>query len=523
MTADLKISLTLCVLISTVLGAGARAQTISSGGTNDGVVRVGFAGPGAILDPHRQTQAGEGTYITLVFDRLTRIDADGKPSPMLAAQWQFLPDGTSLDLQLRDDVKFHDGTAFDASAVKANIERAKTVERSTVSGLLSEIESVEPLSQYKVRLHLAPHKGANLPYVLATNAGAMISPKALADPTRNLSLDPRDAGSGPFIVSKFKPNELVVYDRADGQTWDKGAGLAKRIEISFASNDARLRAFQTGALDVVQLTGAVNSLGRSIANANPEQYEVRIDQNGTTISLLLRSDRPPLDDVRFRRAIFGALDRDAISRVVTDGNCTVANQLFQPGHWANEPGFNDFQFDPEQSKKQIESMNATGKTFEILAGGGGLWDQSAVLIQSMLKEVGINATVATLPVGDSVNDFKSRNRDALVYSPAGEAHPAFWFDEVMLQGFSLMPKEQSADLSNIIDRAQDPTTDEPAQAMLYREAGRLVANAAVILPFCWVQQLYLSRKSVQNGDTLLLRVGASRDYRFLSLSNSFVR
>jgi peptide/nickel transport system substrate-binding protein len=102
------------------------------------------------FDPHRASSSNDNTHLFLTYDRLVHTDADGRAVPGLATAWEFGPDGTTMDMTLRQGVTFHDGTPFDAAAVKANIERAKTVTGSAVAPELRPVRSVEVLAPDRV-------------------------------------------------------------------------------------------------------------------------------------------------------------------------------------------------------------------------------------------------------------------------------------------------------------------------------------------------------------------------------------
>lgn len=484
---------------------------------SNAIIRIGYPGPGAILDPHRQTQAGEGTYTSLVFDRLTRLSREHQPIPMLATSWQFAEDGAFLEMKLRSDVQFHDGTRFDAAAVKANIERGKTIERSTVARYLSAISSVDIVDEFTVRFRLMPHLGADLPYVLATNAGAMISPKAFADPNRNLTLDPADAGSGPYVVKQFKPNELAVYERAATPSWDKGAGSVRRIEISFAPPDQRLRAFQTGSLDVAQLAGPISRAADTYARSMSASVNEQIIGGGTQVSLLLRAESPAVSDARVRRAIAMGIDRKTVAQVISDGFCRPADQHFEPGDPTHLAGYVDHPFDPAAAKALLSEAGGVGKKIEILAGSGGYWDQAALAIQSMLRDIGLEVEVLAIPVGESVAQFRSHRGDGLVYSMAEPIDPAIFFSETVTGGYALAPEKDRAHLDELLNRTQDPNLAQQAVRKATEDAIRSVADLAVILPICWVDAVVLSRSAVKNRESMVLSVASVRDFRFLTV------
>jgi peptide/nickel transport system substrate-binding protein len=477
------------------------------------VLRVAHGGPAINLDPHLSTATGDQTYTFLVFDRLTRLDRNDNPEGMLASSWAFAPDGSYLDLTLRNDVAFHDGTKFNAQAVKTNIERAKTVARSTAAPLLAPIRSVEVIDPYKVRLHLLPGQGGTLPTILATNAGAMISPKALADPTRNLSLDPGNAGSGPYIVTRFVPNQLAVYERAP-QIWDKGAGLVAKIEHTFyPTNSARLRALQTDALDFGQILGAEVIPARAMVKAG--QFNA-YENFGTSQALFLRASKPQLADVRVRRAIFMAIDRAAIAQAVFHGTCVPASQIFKEDSWAAAPGYVDFKFDPTAAKALLKQASATDVSFDIVAPSGSQYEQEALIVQSQLKDIGVKVSVSPMQTGDAITAFREGRADAFFYNVTAQAHPEIVFVVYFVAGYSATPDAEKPALKQLLAKAVGPTMKPEKSAELFQKATRMVGEEATVFPLCWATQLWTANPRVLNINSVP-KVGTARDFRFLAV------
>ena len=139
---------------------------------------------------------------------------------------------------------FHDGTPFDAEAVKGNIERAKTVEGSAVASELEVVSTVEVVDPLTVRLTLSG-PAAQLPLVLSDRAGMMISPAAFDDP----NLDQAPVGAGMFTVSEYRPNDRIIYERYDGY-WDPDAVRCATFDYTIAGDPVtRLNAIRTGQVD----------------------------------------------------------------------------------------------------------------------------------------------------------------------------------------------------------------------------------------------------------------------------------
>ena len=138
-------------------------------------------------------------YYQAVYDRLMHLDADGKPSPGLATEWSYDETGLRLSLTLRDGVTFTDGTAFDADAVKANLEKAKASSGEAGSALRA-VDHVEVVDATHADIVLSrPDPG--LVDALARSSGFMASPTALASP--DLATAP--VGSGPYVLDGTRP------------------------------------------------------------------------------------------------------------------------------------------------------------------------------------------------------------------------------------------------------------------------------------------------------------------------------
>lgn len=173
-----------------------------------GVLRFGYDIALSRFDPHRSTLSQDGVTLFPTYDRLVHQDPDGNPVPGLATEWEFSDDGLALTFSLREGVTFHDGAVFDAAAVKANIERAQTVEGGSHIGDLAVITSIGVLDELEVRF-LLDGAAPQLPLVLSDRAGAMVSPAAFD----NGDLDVAPVGAGMYRVTEYVAGDRVVYER----------------------------------------------------------------------------------------------------------------------------------------------------------------------------------------------------------------------------------------------------------------------------------------------------------------------
>src|SRR5262249_4142009 len=192
------------------IGAACLATWLLVGASHAVTLRIGLNEDPDALDPARSGFFVGRIVFAAVCDKLVDIDAQNNFVPQLATAWAWSPDNLVLTITLRDGVRFHDGVAMDADAVKVNLERYRSAPESVRKGELKPVSSVEVIDPRTLRLHLSqPY--APLVAVLADRAGMILSPKALSrDVTPDLPC------AGPFKLTERVAQDRIVVDRFPG-------------------------------------------------------------------------------------------------------------------------------------------------------------------------------------------------------------------------------------------------------------------------------------------------------------------
>jgi peptide/nickel transport system substrate-binding protein len=463
-------------------GGGSSTQGAGDGGEIDpnATLRFTSAGPIRSLDPALQTSYGGLGYLVLAFDRLTTIDKDDNIVPGLATEWTFAPDGSYLELKLRRDVKFHDGTPFDAQAVKANIERGKTLENSAIKQDLADITAVEVVDDHTVRLQLVKGKGVQLPSVFATNVGMMVSPKAISDPSVDLGNNPGNAGSGPYIVTSFVPNEKVVMKRAPSY-WDPNVGRLAGIELQRVPDGAtRLRGVQTGQSDLTTVSAA-NDLVQAQQLADRNVVTMNKVTFRNILGVYLRANQGHLVKPEVRQAIAHAIDPEAISALFS-GSCTPYRQLYPAHSWAAMKDYTyPYPYDQEKAKSLIQSVGGAKVTVTFAAGTNT--EQPANVIQAALSAVGIEATLNPVPNSENEPRFIAGDFELMVSSSwSPKIDPADTVNTYLLNTYKLAT-DRSA-IESIAVEAANPSLTEQQRAPLYAKIWQTTLEQAWFIPVC---------------------------------------
>jgi len=482
----------------------------------DATIRFAHSQPPEVLDPHKERQRGDRMFTFPVFDRLVGIGTDDDPQalePMLATSWEFNDDATELTLTLRDDVTFHDGAAFDAEVVKRNIEDAMSERASPfIRDSLSTVEAVEVLDPTHVVLRFKS-PSSHILYVLATGAGAMISPDALDDPD-GLTTDPGNAGSGAYLVVEFEPLNRIFFERSADPYWNDDGGRVKRLEFHYVTEgQTKVAGLQSGEFDLVHLVTAQLSSVPALERAG---FTVTPVDSWVTQAATIRSGRGSMRDLRVRQAFAHSIDKQQIGDQLFDGNCEAAAQVFPRGMWAHDPDFEDpYPHDPEAAKRLLADAGVPNLKFELLTGAGGSYEQVAIAHQAMLKQqLGLDASLLTVQNSETRNVFSENTVDVLYQTLPLEADPAAQVRFLLNQGFGDEAVERR--IRDLAEAALREGTNE-AQAPIYRELARYVAEEALVVPVCQGRQAYVGKDEIVGVGNMPQLFQAAPDFSQLAM------
>ncbi|MGZ8362920.1 MAG: ABC transporter substrate-binding protein [Caulobacteraceae bacterium] len=255
-----------------------------------------------------------------VMEGLVRIDADGQIQPALATNWEVSPDGLVYVFHLRSGVRFHNGAQFDASIVKFTLDRARASDSANVQkDALGVIRSVEVIDPQTVKLTLT-RASNRLLYVLAWGDCVMVEPNSVKD------IAAHPVGTGPFRFGEWRRGDSVTLVRNDAY-WGKPAQVRGVVFKFIADPTAAFAAMKAGDLDAFPDFPAPENLAEF--KKDPRfRVVVGLTQGETILGINNRSK--PLSDVRVRRAIAYAIDRQAIIKAGLFGYGAPIGSHFAP-------------------------------------------------------------------------------------------------------------------------------------------------------------------------------------------------
>lgn len=387
--------------------AAPAAATPKSGGTLKVVTN---RGPQVIGNPAKMIETELFSIIPAV-ETLVKWGPNYTIVPNLATAWTIAPDGKSMTFNLRQDVKFHDGTDFNAQAVKWNIDTQKEAKRPE----LDLVTSVDVVDNNTVRINLSQFSSGLL-YDLAHYAGLMVSPTAIQKngvewATNNV------VGTGPFKLVNFKRDVSISYEKFAGY-WEKGKPYLNGIEINYIADQmVAAAALQSGQADIYRGTSSANSKMASDLAARG----LTVDTAPGSTSVLY-GDSNNADsifaNIKVRQALEYAVDKAAICKALGYGYWQPVTQLVPQGVAAYNPDAQVRPYDPARAKQLLtEAGYPNGFSTQLIAPTAGISADAVVSLQGYLKAVGINADVQMVEAGQWTTTRVKGWKNAIVHYP----------------------------------------------------------------------------------------------------------
>jgi peptide/nickel transport system substrate-binding protein len=369
-------------------------------------ITVAHGAPPATFDPPTMPNQFSGTlYGMPIYDRLVRLTADNTIEPMVAESWELSDDGLTLTMSLRDDVVFHDGTPLDADAVVAGLTRTQGTE-GVVGAQLAGIAGIEALDPATVQFTLVAADETVL-YVLASLAGALVSPTAVAE---GANIEAEGAGSGPYILETAGP-EGATYIRNEDY-WDPSRSLAAKLVIQTVTDtSARLNAMQSGQLDAAVFSDKIAEL---VALGETDEYDLYTYQNPNSLPMLINTSEGPLSDPRVRLALNHAIDREGFNQAIMNGQCPPTSQAIPPGFAGNDGSLEPYEYDLDLARQLLEEAGVGEFTINAVAIVTEPHATVASLMKESFSQVGVTLDYTLMPGPEARPLFRTGDYDAYI-------------------------------------------------------------------------------------------------------------
>src|SRR5690625_72918 len=504
-----------CMLVLAACGGGSDEETSNAGddagGQDDGVVEDGektliFArgGDSESLDPG-STSDGESSRVTKqVLETLLDFEDESfELKPGLAHDWEVSDDGLTYTFHLEENVTFHDGTDFNAEAVKINFDRFADPEHeyafadneyvyfmySTMFGGHKGddghvVDEVNVVDDYTVEFILNKPLGFFLQNMGMTYF-AITSPAALEEFGPEINENP--VGTGPFEFISWTKDESIVLEKNDDY-WKEGLPkLDKLIFEVIPDNAARLIALRSGDIDIMDGLNPDDAEG--IETDDEFTLHAREENNFGYVGFNVQKE--PLDNATLRQALMQAIDREAIVEALYAGYGSVAKNPLPPSYLGYNDDVEGYQYDVEKAKELLaEAGYEDGLEID-------LWtmpvarpympdpETTAEIIQNNFADIGVTVNIVREEWAPYLEKTMNGEHEIYMLGWSGtNGDPDYFISSLLhgdLIGDSNREYYQNEEVDTLLNDAK-VEIDQDKRAEMYEEAQAIIGEDVPMVP-----------------------------------------
>jgi len=477
---------------------------------------VGIGGSVTSLDPHFYNASPNNSLAMHLFDRLVERDAAARLQPGLALSWTAVSD-TTWEFKLRPGVKWHDGRDFTADDVAFTVERTPNVPNSPggFGGFVRSIKRVEVVDPLTVRFHTET-PAPLVPTDLA--AVAIIARHVNGTATEDYNAGRAAIGTGPYRLASYTPGDRTELVRNDA--WFGPRQPWERVSYRFIGSDSgRVAAVLAGDVDIVDQVPTSD-----IARLRRDNRVKVVDTQGLRVIYLLpdfsrdgppafatandgsRLARNPFRDLRVRRALSLAINREALCRQVMEGTAQPTGQWLAPGTYSHNPEVRPDPFDPDRARALLAEAGFPQGLRLTLHGPNDRYPNDARIIQAvgqMWTRVGIQTAVEAAPWAT----FSARNArqeyDIRLLgwaSTTGEAaytlvNITSTYNQAARLGANNNGRYSNPELDALVARATS-TLDDGAREKLLQQGVKMAMDDLAFIPLMQLVNVWALRRGL---------------------------
>ncbi|OCT14011.1 hypothetical protein A8709_00110 [Paenibacillus pectinilyticus] len=444
-----------------------------------------------ILDPHRTSSPQNSRIMRSIFDSLIVELPDHTFKPWLATSWEISPDQKSYTFTLRQDVLFHDGTPFNAEAVKFNFERINTVEAPGVAkNNIGPFQSVEVLDPYKVRINFTKPFAPFLRNLSSENLG-IVSPEAVKKYGDKFYNNP--VGTGPFKFVKLTEGTEYVLQKNPAYNWapanakHQGPAYLDKLVFKVITEEAtRVGVLQSGDVKAADIIPPPNM---AAIKADPRFQVQEAELLNYNAAIHINNTKAPWDNVKLREALRLSLDIDKIVKTVYLGTFPRAWSSISPSIFGYDPSLEKkWKSDPAQAGQILDDLGwkkgadgirvkdgkrLTVDMIDFYANRERRMDVMAI-VQNQWKQAGIELKISSLSVGAYTERSNSGDYDIWIGSQYGA-------DPDVYRVVNKNSRFKDPELDTLLD-AGYAELDDAKRKDIYQKVQNLLFDKAYTIP-----------------------------------------
>ena len=386
--------------------------------------------------------------------------------PELAKEWKISEDGKTYTFILEEGVLFHDGTSFNAEAVKFNFDRMLDPEfGSPRKAEIDLVKEVKVVDEYTVDVILSEPFSPFLA-TLTDRAGMMVSPTAVEELGDDFSNQP--VGTGPYKFVEREKQSHMALTRFE-EYWREKPAIKEIVIKPFADANVRVTNIVSGDLDILNRIAFkdIETLKNNPDLTLLEQAPIGFE------GIYLNMEKEVFKDQRVRQAINIAIDRNALAKVVFRDGVVPAVSPFAPSSWA-APNIEVPAADVEKAKALLAEAGVSNLQFTLSINPKPEEQQMGQMIQEMLKAVGITMDIELVEFGTMLEQLGTGDYEAARLGWSGRVDPdGNSYGRIDTDGPNNYSKYSNPTVDELLVKAR-VESDQATRAEYYREVADIL-------------------------------------------------
>ncbi|HEK9103852.1 TPA: nickel ABC transporter, nickel/metallophore periplasmic binding protein [Bacillus pseudomycoides] len=449
----------------------------------------------------------------MIYEPLVSYKEGGKLEPALAESWTISEDGKEYTFELRQNVKFSDGTAFNANIMKKNFDAImKNVKIHSWLGLINMINKTEAVNDSTFKITLKQAYYPTLQELAVVRPVRFLGEAGFPDDGDTSQRVKKPIGTGPWMLEEYKKDEYAVFTR-NPNYWGKSPKIEKIVIKTIPDAETRVLAFEKGELDLIYGEGAI-SLDAFKQLKESGKYKTSISEPVATRQLVMNTTKEQLSDIKVRLALQYGFNKQAMVEGVTSGLEEKADNILAPNLLYTNIKTTPIKYDVEKAKKYLEEAGwklpsgksvreKDGKALELEL----MYDKSNQIQKAMAEAlqaewamigVKLNITGVELPV--QVKRFGENDFDLNFYSNYGAPYdPHTFLNIVSMDGFGFSDALSNLPVKQQLDQQIKEvfaSTDEKKRKELYNTILQTLQDQAAIVPISYIKKTAVYQKDV---------------------------
>lgn len=453
---------------------------------------------------------------SMVYEPLVSYQHGGELKPHLAESWEISEDGKVYTFHLRKDVKFSDGTSFNAEIVKKNFDTImNNLQLHSWLGFLSKIEHTDVKDDNTFQITLTE------PYYPTIQELAVVRPVRFlgeagfpkdSDTSNGIE---KAIGTGPWILDEHKVDEYAVYKRNENYWGDKPEVEKIMVKV-IPDAETRVLAFEKGDVDLIYGEGAI-SLDSFLQLKSTGKYNTSISEPVATRLLVMNTKKEQLSDERIRQALHYGFNKELMVEGITSGLESVADRILSTNFpYTSKIDVKPIQYDVNKAKSLLDEAGwilPEGKTIREKDGqqlAVELMYNSAETIQKVMAEtlqsewaaIGVKLDIVPLELAEQIQRFKDNNFAINFFSNYGAPYdPHTFMNIVATEGFGFSEAISAYPNKNeLLEQITEvpKTIDEQERQQLYAAILSSLQDQGALVPISYLSQTAIYQKNVTN-------------------------